>query len=435
MSGCGCGGSCGCGGACGGASAGPSAALRSTGTMLGHVALRGDRASAYGTGDLVSRAREAHQRRQGVVVSSAFRAASVTRPPARTEPRLSLLARARMLPTTRAKAPTLAESVALGLEYSRRAGRLPVDRTAEREAESARVARAFGVTAKRAVGVATQWGRGGATPVRGRGAAEAGVRALSRHDGLADAPVAMAALRRSDGEFRGTAPPVAAAGLVTPWAAGARTKVVPRASELAVAALPRPVRPLSCEGDYNACTEDCALLELKDHEYLKCKSCCQARNYVCTGAFEDGCGHPDVEPKCCVYDLGDCLGKGCCKEGDTEKPCRGETAFMEPEPGFGWRILAKPDVVVLDPGYADRLDAGSYYDDCMRKAEEGCRAGAKNAVAYRACMAGMRLECARLTDDCFVDEDTGQCRSMQGRCTRSGGYCPKPPAPCHCVRG
>ncbi len=120
--------------------------------MQGHVTGRRDRASALGAGDLVSRAREAHRRRQGVVVSSAFGVASVARDPVESgEPRLSLLARARMMPMTRAKAPTLAESVALGMEHSRRAGRLPVDRTAEREAESARVARAFGVTSKRPV--------------------------------------------------------------------------------------------------------------------------------------------------------------------------------------------------------------------------------------------------------------------------------------------
>jgi RHS repeat-associated protein len=40
------------------------------------------------------------------------------------------------------------------------------------------------------------------------------------------------------------------------------------------------------------------------------------------------------------------------------------------------------------------------------------------------------------TDDCFNDPDTGQCRSMQGRCTRSGGICPGRArgAACRCVR-
>jgi RHS repeat-associated protein len=35
------------------------------------------------------------------------------------------------------------------------------------------------------------------------------------------------------------------------------------------------------------------------------------------------------------------------------------------------------------------------------------------------------LSCEFVTDDCFNDPDTGVCRSMQGRCDRSGGGCPK----------
>ena len=32
--------------------------------------------------------------------------------------------------------------------------------------------------------------------------------------------------------------------------------------------------------------------------------------------------------------------------------------------------------------------------------------------------------CPTLVDDCFIDRDTGQCRSKAGRCGLSGAYCP-----------
>jgi hypothetical protein len=41
-----------------------------------------------------------------------------------------------------------------------------------------------------------------------------------------------------------------------------------------------------------------------------------------------------------------------------------------------------------------------------------------------------------LTNDCFNDADTGQCRTKQGKCTNSGGFCPKSAkgSDCKCIK-
>lgn len=44
--------------------------------------------------------------------------------------------------------------------------------------------------------------------------------------------------------------------------------------------------------------------------------------------------------------------------------------------------------------------------------------------------------CTAVTNDCFIDPDTHKCRSREGRCDRSGGYCPNTTkeADCKCRR-